>query len=50
MPPDVRKRKTFIVRSIIYTAAMFFDNGELEYNEENMQMMHDMLEREFDLP
>ncbi len=50
MPPDVRKRKTFIVRSIIYTAAMFFDNGELEYNDENMQMMRDMLEREFDLP
>ena len=50
MPPDVRKRKTFIVRSIIYGAALFFDNGEMEYNEENMQMVRDMLTREFDLP
>ncbi len=50
MPPDVRKRKTFIVRSIIYSAALFFDTGELEYNDENMKMVSDMLAREFDLP
>lgn len=50
MTPEVRKRKTFIVRSIIYGAALFFDNGELEYNEENMKMIEDMLNREFDLP
>ena len=50
MPEDVRKRKTFIVRAIIYSAALFFDNGELEYNEENMEKVRELLEREFDLP
>lgn len=50
MPDDVRRRKTFLVRSIIYGAALFFDNGELEYTEENMNMVAAMLEREFDLP
>ena len=50
MPPEVRRRKTFLVRSIIYGAAMFFDNGDMRYNEENMSMVAAMLEREFDLP
>lgn len=50
MPDEVRKRKTFIVRSIIYGAALFFDNGEMEYTEENMDMVAAMLNREFDLP
>ena len=50
MPPDVRERKTFIVRSIIYGAAFFFESGELEYTPEKMQMIEDMLNREFDLP
>lgn len=50
MPEDVRKRKTFIVRAIIYSAALFFDNGELEYTEENIQKVRELLEREFDLP
>jgi AcrR family transcriptional regulator len=50
MPDDVRKRKTFLVRSILYGAALFFDNGEMEYNQENMDMVAAMLNREFDLP
>jgi hypothetical protein len=50
MPDDVRKRKTFLVRSILYGAALFFDNGEMEYNQENMDMVAAMLDREFDLP
>jgi AcrR family transcriptional regulator len=50
MPEDVRKRKTFLVRSILYGAALFFDNGEMEYNQENMDMVAAMLNREFDLP
>ncbi len=50
MPEDVRRRKTFIVRAIIYSAAMFFDNGELEYNEQNMETVRSLLDREFDLP
>ena len=50
MDEETRMRKTFMVRSIIYGAALFFDNGELTYDEENMQMVADMLNREFDLP
>ena len=50
MPPDVRRRKTFIVRAIIYSAALFFDNGELEYNRKNLKQVRELLEREFDLP
>ena len=50
MPPDVRVRKTFIVRSIIYGAALFFDNGELQYSDEHLQMIRSLLEPEFDLP
>ena len=49
MPPDVRHRKTFICRSIIYGAAILFGNAEMEYNDENMQMVADMLDREFEL-
>lgn len=50
MPDDVRKRKTFAVRSIIFGAALFFDNGEMEYTKENMDMVASLLDREFDLP
>ena len=50
MPDDVRKRKTFTVRSIIFGAALFFDNGEMEYTQENMDMVASILNREFDLP
>lgn len=50
MPADMRKRKTYIIRSLIYGAALFFENGELEYNEENMKMIASVLNREFDLP
>ena len=47
---EKRKRiKTFIVRSFIYGAALMFDNGELEYNEENFNLIAKSIEREFDL-
>ncbi len=49
MPPDLRHRKTVICRSIIYGAAILFGNAEMEYNDENMQMVADMLDREFEL-
>ena len=41
--------KTFIVRSMIYGAALMFDNGELEQSEENFQLIAKSIEREFDL-
>ena len=44
------KRKTYIVRSLIYGAALMFDNGEMEYNEENMRFVEFSIDREFDLP
>lgn len=50
MSQDVRHRKIFIIRSLIYGAALMFDNGELEYTEENMKMVAYSIEREFDLP
>ena len=50
MSPETRRRKTFLVPSVIYGAAMFFDTGDLRYNEESMAMVAAMLDREFDLP
>lgn len=50
MAPETRKRKVYVFRSLIYCAAMFFANGEMVYNDENMKMVETMLNREFDLP
>jgi AcrR family transcriptional regulator len=50
MSEDSEKRKTYIVRSLIYGASLMFDNGELEYNEENMRFVEFSIDREFDLP
>lgn len=50
MPSVVKHRKLYAVRSLIYGAALMFDNGELDYNEENMQMVSQCIDREFDLP
>lgn len=47
---DAEKRKTYIVRSLIYGAALMFDNGELEYNGLNLEMVRCSIDREFDLP
>jgi AcrR family transcriptional regulator len=50
MPEKSKKIKTFIVRSLLFGAALMFDNGELEYNEENMKAVSEAIDREFDLP
>ena len=47
---EIEKRKTYIIRSLIYGAALMFDNGEMEYNEENMRFVEFSIDREFDLP
>ena len=47
---DVAKRKIYIIRSLIYGAALMFDNGELEYTEENMKFVEYSIDREFELP
>jgi AcrR family transcriptional regulator len=49
MPRDIRTRKTFVVRSLIYGAALMFDNGELPYTPENMESVAYSINREFDL-
>ena len=41
--------KTFIIRSFIYGAALMFDNGELEYTSENLELIAKTIDREFDL-
>jgi len=50
MPPEVRTRKIFVVRSLIYGAALMFDNGELPYTPQNMAHVAFSIDREFDLP
>lgn len=49
MPADIRRRKTFVVRSLIYGASLMFDNGELDYTPENMDFVAYSIDREFDL-
>lgn len=46
---ETRRRKTYIIRSLIYGAALMFDNGEMTYNEENMSFVRYSIDREFDL-
>lgn len=43
---SVKKAKVYIIRSLIYGAALMFDNGEFEYNEENMAIVRSTIERE----
>lgn len=50
MPPDVRLRKIYVIRALIFGAALLIDNGELPYNEEVMQNVRYSISREFDLP
>lgn len=50
MPEADRLRKTFVVRSAIYGAALMMENGELECDESSYQMIRSVIEREFDLP
>ena len=41
IPPEVRRRKVYVVRALILGAAIQFENGELTYGEEALQMVHD---------
>lgn len=50
LPEDIEKCKTYIVRSLIYGASLMFDNGEMEYNDNNMRFVKYSIDREFDLP
>ncbi|MBP1758426.1 MAG: transcriptional regulator, TetR family [Firmicutes bacterium] len=50
MPPEVTAFKLYVVRSLIYGAALMFDNGEMTYNEENIDYVRQAISREFTLP
>ena len=45
-----QRRKLFVVRSMIFGAIVMFDNDELKYNDETMEMIRCNINREFDLP
>ncbi|MEG2001322.1 MAG: TetR/AcrR family transcriptional regulator [Evtepia sp.] len=50
MSKSAAKFKLYVVISLIYGAALMFDNGGLEYNEENMDLVAHGIKREFELP
>lgn len=43
-------RKKFVLRSIMYGAALMFGNGEMDYTPENIESVRRTVDREFDLP
>jgi len=47
---EVRARKQYVIRALIYGAALLFENGELAYTPENLEIVRSSIEREFDLP
>ena len=49
MPYKTRMRKQYVVRSLIYGAAILMDNGEIEYNEDFMEQVRMVISREFDI-
>ena len=49
MAPQVQRRKTFVVRSLIFGAALMMDSGELPDDQETAAIIHAAIEREFDL-
>ena len=50
MPERVAKIKLFIVRSILYGAALMIDNGEVSNTPDVMDAIISIIDREFDLP
>ncbi len=50
MPEDIFVRKKFVIRSLMYGAALMFENGELEYSQDSLDMLRSMIDREFDIP
>ncbi len=43
-------RKLFILRCYMYGAALMFGNGEMEYNEDGLNLLRNIAERELDKP
>ncbi len=49
MPQEVRFRKTYVVRSLLYGAAFLLGSGELENDEQTYDMIREQINREFEL-
>ncbi|MBQ3100370.1 MAG: TetR/AcrR family transcriptional regulator [Clostridia bacterium] len=49
MPDEIKKAKLFVVRSLIYGAALMISNGELKNEEETYLMVRRAISREFDI-
>lgn len=49
VPEETARAKMYVVRSLIYGAALMFCNGDLEYDEDALQFVADFVDREFDL-
>lgn len=47
---DDTQRKMYVVRSLLYGAALMFDNGQLPYTKKSMEFVRMSIDREFDLP
>ena len=45
----MERRKTYVVRSLIYGAALMLDNGELPMTPDVMEAIRSAIVREFDL-
>ena len=50
LSPESALRKTYIVRSLIYGAALMLDNGELPDTAASHEFILHTIQREFDLP
>ncbi len=50
LSPEAEARKTYVVRSLIYGAALMLDNGELPNTQESQRFIQEAIDREFDLP
>lgn len=50
IPKEVMNFKLYVIRSLIYGAALMFDNNELEYTDESIDYVRRAIMREFDLP
>lgn len=49
MDQATRERKLYVVRALIYGAALMFDNGEMEYCDRMIENVRFNIDREFDL-
>lgn len=49
MAEQIRRRKVFIIRSILYGAAIMINSGAMAFDSESLKMIRESIEREFDL-